>query len=48
VKGQAPEKLIASRSSSGALEQLRPLFLYPVLARLPGDVVVFRESALAT
>ena len=35
-KGQGPEKLIASRSSNGAVERSRPVFPYPVLARYSG------------
>jgi feruloyl esterase len=35
-KGQAPEKLIASRSSNGIVERSRPVFPYPVLARYSG------------
>ena len=35
-KGQAPEKLIASRSSNGVVERSRPVFPYPVLARYSG------------
>ena len=35
-KGQAPEKLIASRSSNGAMERSRPVFPYPVLAHYSG------------
>jgi feruloyl esterase len=35
-KGQAPEKLIASRSSNGVVERSRPVFSYPVLARYSG------------
>jgi hypothetical protein len=35
-KGQAPEELIASRSSKGVVERSRPLFPYPVLARYSG------------
>ena len=35
-KGQAPEKLIASRSSNGVVERSRPIFPYPVLARYSG------------
>jgi hypothetical protein len=36
-KGQAPEKLIASRSSNGVMERSRPVFPYPVLARYSGN-----------
>ena len=36
AKGQAPEKLIASRSSNGVVERSRPVFAYPVLARYSG------------
>jgi feruloyl esterase len=35
-KGQAPEKLIASRSTNGVVEQSRPIFPYPVLAHYSG------------
>jgi hypothetical protein len=35
-KGQAPEKLIASRSSNGVVERSRPVFPYPILARYSG------------
>jgi feruloyl esterase len=35
-KGQAPEKLIAWRSSNGVVERSRPVFPYPVLARYSG------------
>ena len=35
-KGQAPEKLIASRSPNGVVERSRPVFPYPVLARYSG------------
>src|SRR5215469_13343163 len=35
-KGQAPEKLIACRSSNGVAERCRPVFPYPVLARYSG------------
>ena len=35
-KGQAPEKLIASRSNNGTVERSRPVFPYPVLARYSG------------
>ena len=35
-KGQAPEKLIASRTANGAVERSRPVFPYPVLARYSG------------
>jgi feruloyl esterase len=35
-KGQAPEKLIASRSSNGVVERSRPVFPYPVLAHYSG------------
>ena len=35
-KGQAPEKLIASRSSNGVVERSRPVFPYPVLGRYSG------------
>jgi Tannase and feruloyl esterase len=32
-KGQAPDKLIAWRSSNGVVERSRPVYAYPVLAR---------------
>ena len=35
-KGEAPEKLIASRSSNGVMERSRPVIPYPVLARYSG------------
>ena len=35
-KGQAPEKLIASRSSNGVVGRSRPVFPYPVLGRYSG------------
>jgi tannase/feruloyl esterase len=35
-KGQAPEKLIASRATNGVVERSRPVFPYPVLARYSG------------
>jgi feruloyl esterase len=35
-KRQAPEKLIASRSSKGVVERSRPVFPYPVLAHYSG------------
>ena len=35
-KGQAPEKLIALRSSNGVVERSRPVFPYPVLAGYSG------------
>ena len=35
-KGQAPEKLIASRSNDGVVERSRPMFTYPILARYSG------------
>jgi feruloyl esterase len=35
-RGQAPEKLIASRSSNGVVERSRPVFPYPVLAHYLG------------
>ena len=35
-KGQAPEKLIASRLSNGVEERSRPAFPYPVVARYSG------------
>ena len=35
-KGQAPEKLVASRSSNGVVERSRPVFPYPVRARYSG------------
>jgi Tannase and feruloyl esterase len=35
-KGEAPEKLIASRSANGVVERSRPVFPYPVLARYSG------------
>jgi feruloyl esterase len=35
-KGQAPEKLIASRSTNGVVERSRPVFPYPLLARYSG------------
>ena len=36
-KGQAPDKLIASRLSNGMVERSRPVFPYPVLARYSGS-----------
>jgi feruloyl esterase len=36
-KGQAPEKLIASRLSNGVVERSRPVYPYPVLARYSGN-----------
>lgn len=36
-KGEAPEKLIASRSANGTVERSRPVFPYPVLARYSGN-----------
>jgi len=35
-QGQAPEKLVAARSSNGVVERSRPVFPYPVLARYSG------------
>lgn len=35
-KGQAPDKLIACRSSSGAVERCRPVYPYPIKARYSG------------
>jgi feruloyl esterase len=35
-KGQAPEKLIASRSTNGVVERSRPVFPHPILARYSG------------
>jgi len=35
-RGQAPEKLIASRSSNSVVERSRPVFPYPVQARYSG------------
>jgi hypothetical protein len=35
-KGEAPVRLIASRSANGAVERSRPVFPYPVLARYSG------------
>jgi Tannase and feruloyl esterase len=35
-KGQAPDKLIASRLSNGVVERTRPIYPYPVLARYSG------------
>jgi hypothetical protein len=35
-KGQAPEKLIATRTANGAVERSRPVFPYLVLARYSG------------
>ena len=35
-RGQAPEKLIAQRSSSGIVERSRPLYPYPILAHYSG------------
>jgi hypothetical protein len=35
-KGEAPVRLIASRSPNGAVERSRPVFPYPVLARYSG------------
>ena len=35
-EGQAPEKLIAIRSSTSVLERSRPVFPYPILARYSG------------
>ena len=35
-KGEAPEKLIACRSSNAVIERCRPVFPYPVLARYSG------------
>ena len=37
TKGQAPDKLIASRLSNGVVERSRPVFPYPVLARYSGS-----------
>ena len=36
-KGQAPEKLIAQRSSNGVVERSRPVYPYPVLAHYSGN-----------
>jgi feruloyl esterase len=36
-KGQAPEKLIAQRSSNGIVERSRPVYPYPVLAHYSGN-----------
>lgn len=35
-RGEAPEKLIASRMANGVVERSRPIFPYPVLARYSG------------
>jgi feruloyl esterase len=35
-RGQPPEKLIACRSTGGAVERCRPVFPYPILARYTG------------
>jgi Tannase and feruloyl esterase len=35
-RGQAPEKLIAQRSSSGIVERSRPVYPYPILAHYSG------------
>jgi hypothetical protein len=35
-KGQAPDKLIAGKLSNGIVEQTRPVFPYPILARYSG------------
>ena len=35
-QGQAPEKLIAWRTSNGVIERSRPVFPYPILARYSG------------
>ena len=35
-KGEAPDKLIACRPGVGSIEQCRPIFPYPVLARYSG------------
>ena len=35
-KGEAPEKLVTSRSANGVVERFRPIFPYPVLARYSG------------
>jgi len=35
-RGQAPEKLIALRSTNGVVERSRPVFPYPILAHYPG------------
>ena len=35
-KGEAPERLLASRSAKGVVERSRPVFPYPVLARYSG------------
>jgi len=36
-RGQAPDRLIASRTSDGIVERSRPVFAYPGLARYGGS-----------